>query len=293
MLSALFVACSSASADKQATSGTIVADSASVELPLPVVPTSLTDPADRAAFVMAHFWDSLDFNDTVRCLNDDFVEQNFSNFASLFSIADRPALEQAVSCLMSRAAKQPRVYKKFVDTARKYLYDPNSPMLNEDYYAAFVDCVLSQDVCDEADRVRLTAERGWINQNRVGSIATDFKYRTPAGKVTTLLQTPINEQLLLVLYDPTCDNCHAIIDEMKQNVPINAALADGTLQILAINMLIDEKPSQLPDTWLQGTDLSNIQDRDLYVIRATPSLYIIDSDHRIVAKDISPSQILQ
>lgn len=292
MLGALFVACTSASADKHVANGTFVGDSTALELPLPTVPNDLTEPGERAAYVMFHFWDELDFSDTTRCLNKDFVEQNFSNFVSLFPIADVQAQKRAVSHLMARAAVQSQVYDLLVETARKYLYDPNSPMLNEEYYAIFVESALSGKVCTEAQRIRLSAERGWIGQNRVGTPATDFEYMTNKGKVTSLRETEIAHELLLVLYDPTCDNCHKIIDGLKDNAGINDAIAEGSLQVLAINLLCDESPSELPDTWMQGTDISGIQDRDLYIIRATPSLYLLDSEHRVVAKDIAPAQIL-
>ena len=53
-------------------------------LSLPDVPPSLTAPEERAAYIIAHFWDGMDFGDTLRCRDRAFMEQNFVNYLSLF-----------------------------------------------------------------------------------------------------------------------------------------------------------------------------------------------------------------
>lgn len=291
----LFVACSS-HGEQNATSASTPADSSvtvdSLSMPLPIVPASLREPAERAAYIMNHFWDTLQFTDTVRSLNNDFVEQNFSNFISLFPLASVDDQAAAVHVLLTRAAANADAYKLMLETARKYLYDPNSPMYNEDQYSVFVNTALASKATALAERERMATEREWIAKNRVGTTATNFRYRTLSGEVTTLLQTPVSGQMLLVLYDPTCESCHEILKQISENKAINQAIAAGELTLLAINLLADTPPSDLPKTWLTGTDLSNIQDDELYVIRATPSLYILDTSHTIIAKDIQPSAIL-
>jgi hypothetical protein len=264
-----------------------------LELPLPKVPKDITDPQKRAAYVMQHFWDSLDFADTTKSLNKDIIEQNFSNFITLFPVASEAAQHSAVSQLLKHAAANTDAYNLMLSTANKYLYEPDSPMFNEDFYAIFIECVLSDKIVDQAERQRMTTRQKWIAKNRPGTTATNFKYRTASGKTTTLLQTPVSGEMLMILYDPTCDHCREILKSIADNAGINQSIADGTLTVLAINLVPNEKPYPAPEHWINGTDLSSIEDNDLYIIRATPTLFVLDAAHNVIAKDVQPSAILR
>ena len=102
------------------------------ELPLPDVPATLREPAERAAFIIGHFWDAMDFGDTLRSRDAAFMEQNFSNFISVFPYAAAEAQRAAVGSLLRRAEADSDAYVLLADIAEKYLYEPNSPMLAED-----------------------------------------------------------------------------------------------------------------------------------------------------------------
>lgn len=288
---ALLVACTPTSSDKQAAATAFSESDNSVELPLPIVPADITDKSERAAYLLSHFWDAMDFTDTTRCLKSDFVEQNFSNFISLFQLADVAAQKCAVSTLMNNAAVNPQAYDMMIRTARKYLYEPDSPMLNEPYYEIFVDEALYNPVTFEAQRMRLKTEKSWLDKNTPGSKATDFVYRASDGSVTSLLKTSIDNQLILVFFDPTCDHCHEVISMLGANTILNQNIADGKVRVLAINVVPEETPKDIPDNWQVGTDLSGIERKDLYIIRATPSIYILNSAHTILAKDIPPQSL--
>ena len=75
------------------------------ELPLPSVPETLREPAERADFVVAHFWDGMDFTDRRRALDSAFVEQNFANFASVLPYATATGREDGVALLLDAALK--------------------------------------------------------------------------------------------------------------------------------------------------------------------------------------------
>jgi hypothetical protein len=286
---ALCLACSHSANKAAAVAAHAEADSVRLELPLPVVPSSITSSQERAAYILQHFWDSLDFADTVRSLQNDLIEQNFSNFAALLPLADADAQSAAVSRLLARAAAEPKALKLMITTARKYLYDPNSPMFSEQSYAVFVESALSRHDVDSAEQQRLSTERRWIAKNRPGTLATDIKYRTADGTVTTLHKTPVHGEMLLILYDPTCDHCQEILKSYADDSEISRGIADGELTVLAINLVPDEKPYNVPAAWISGTDLSAVEDNDLYIIRATPTIFLLDDAHKVLVKDLQPT----
>lgn len=294
MLNMLLVACSFGTG--QATSTTHSADNGdSVEMGLPTVPDGLTGPEERAGYVMLHFWDKLEPTDTVKSLNEDFVEQNFANFVSLFPIGSEDARKAGIEALMTRMRACPAAYNMMVKTARKYLYDPNSPMYNEGYYETFLQVVEGDETLSTEEYARVATELVWVGKNREGTIASDFRYKRSDGKMMTLLTTPVKRWMVLVLYDPECDTCHEIVGELGKNEKLNELISSGEMEVLAINFIGERKNGivEIPSNWMNGLDMSGIEDNEIYVVRATPALYVLDGEHRVMVKDCQPETLLQ
>jgi thioredoxin-related protein len=275
-----------------------VVQDGSLELPLPQVPTTLTEPKERAANVLYHFWDALDFRDTVRSHNDDLLEQNFANYLTLFPVADTADVILAINRFTAAAKADTAAYRKVRKVAYKYLYDPNSPMLNEDYYALFVRKFLQDASLDLATSERYKFDLRCIAQNRCDSPATDFSYVDRNGHKNTLRNTRYTGKLLLLFYDPECDECKQFLSEFSQNETLNQWIAEQRVTVLAVCTEGEKSAWQqhlvgMPDNWTVAYDESGINDKSLYILRAMPTLYILDADHRIVGKDVPAQQLLQ
>ena len=122
------------------------------ELPLPEVPALLTAPEERAAYVLEHFWDGMDFRDTLRSRDRLFMEQCFVNFLSLFPHALPQSLPSPVGRLLQRAAVDSVAFRLVNSLAEHYLDDPNSHMRNEEHYILFLEALLSLPGLPEAER---------------------------------------------------------------------------------------------------------------------------------------------
>lgn len=141
------------------------------ELPLPEVPALLTAPEERAAYVLEHFWDGMDFRDTLRSRDRLFMEQCFVNFLSLFPHALPQSLPSPVGRLLQRAAVDSVAFRLVNSLAEHYLDDPNSPMRNEEHYILFLEALLSLPGLPEAERIRPAYRLETTRKNRPGTIA--------------------------------------------------------------------------------------------------------------------------
>ncbi len=264
------------------------------QLPLPSVPTQLREPRQRAAYIVEHFWDAMDFADTVRSHNADFMEQNFSNYLSLFPLVDSTTLHGAVADLMRRAAAESGARRLTAEMADKYLYDPNSPMQNEDFYRLFLDVFLHDATLDEATRSRYAYQLTCIDKNRCGSAAADFAYTDRRGRRHTLYGTAA-PRLLLLFFDPDCENCQKTLAHLRHDATLQHLIDEGRAAVLAIYAEGDDEAWQrakddIPATWMLGRDASHIEDKELYILRALPALYVLDSEKRVVVKDGSSNE---
>jgi hypothetical protein len=278
------------------TTTTAATDAATTEtLPLPNVPVTLTDPEARAAYIADHFWDALSFADTLRSHSRDFMETNFANYASVLPYVPREQLTGIAERLVARAEADSAACELLGDIADKYLYDPNSPMLNEQLYAPFLPPLIASSSIDATKKLRLLKQQEAIALNAPGTIANDFSYEGRDGSRTTLRRTKVEVNLLLLFFDPSCEHCREIMASLKSNDALASLVAQGRLSILAVyaDGDLDDWPearASIPQNWSVGLDLTGVQDKGLYVLRAMPAVYLLDADKRVVLKDVHPEQ---
>lgn len=289
----IIAGCSGASDSK-----TSDADSLAVEeLPFPDLPDSIKEPNERANYVVERFWNGMDFADTLRSLNRAFVEQNFSNFISFCPYADKDVMQSSVAKLLKDAEKMPRAYDLLMEVAEKYLYDPESPMLSEELYEVFLQESLKNPDLNAASRFRQQKQMEEVMKNRRGTIAADFEFVTREGSRRSLSSVKSKDKILLIFYDPDCDHCKQVISALRSDEKINNLLNSGDLTILAVysgseKEMWKQGSSQLPQNWIVGYEPGTIEEQDLYVLRASPTMYLLDSGRKVLAKDIPLSALL-
>lgn len=266
-------------------------ETADGQLPLPAVPDSLTTPEQRAAFVSAHFWDAMDWQDHSLSLDTAFMEQNFANYLSILPYADEKARRRSVASLMQSAAADREAHAFLAWVAEHYLADPNSPMRSEDIYMVFLDEFAKSPIFDEAKKTRYRYQMERAMKNRPGSPAADFAMADRDGRRLTLLKAAAETEGTLVLfYDPECEHCKEILGEIaKWRFP------DG-IQVLAIDVTEDaarfeRTKGNYPREWRVAFATDPIEDDDLYVFPALPSIYLLDGEGRVILKDAPVSAI--
>lgn len=258
-------------------------------VPMPQVPDSLKDAVSRAAWLAIHFWDLMDFRDHTRSLDTAFMEQSFANYASVLELTDTLTRRKAVETLLRRSATDGKVYSFLNDIAYRYLFDPESPVYSEFSYLPFAEYRLAHG---EGEPERLRDAIITIRKNQPGSKVPDFSFRNFAGGVSNLLRPGSDAEIMLIFYEPDCERCHSTIDFLRRNGEIADRVSTGNLRIVMIYEGEDiekwEKHARtLPPEWEAGIDEEGIIDaRKLFIIRATPTIYMLKPDGTVTAKDL-------
>ena len=281
-------------------------------LPFPssVPPGMMTDPQDRSEYLASHYWDGI--TDPSRTFPSDSilvsgvrrtdVEQKFADWTSILDMVPLKNAATAVSRLYDRALacerKNPssNVFETFCDLTYKYLYDPNSPMRNEDIYYHFVKRLASYEGISLEMRDKYAYDAKMCSLNKVGTVAADFRFADKNGKIRTLhsIEAPVT---LLFFSNPGCTMCYDIIQTLSGSEAISERIAAGQLAVL--NIYIDEDLEGwrsympiYPENWYNGFDPDLvIRTENLYNVRAIPSLYLLDENKKVLFKDV-PEQTL-
>ena len=236
--------------------------SARREFPAVEVPSMYTDRQERAAFAAGHFWDR--FTDTTNVYACDSatvngvpmeaVESQMGLFASLLGELPADAGARSVGRLYDRVdafeRKYPdsNVFEELGRLTRHYLYDPNSPVRNEDLYFYFVDRLGKSDLIDNGYRMGYEWDARMCSLNRVGTAAADFSFTDARGRVRTLYGVKA-EYTVLIFGNPGCQACQEIMEDMESTPEVSALIASGRLQVVDvyIDQEIDDWRAHIPD----------------------------------------------
>ena len=265
---------------------------------LPSIPTGLTAPADRATFLLLHFWDNMDFDTDSALTAPHAFEQNFADFMSVFPIVSDSVAALAVENLLQKASANKEAYQTVSRTAEKYLYEPESPVYNEEYYRLFLLSIEASPVLTDAEKSRVAYQLETVNKNRAGSKASNFSFTLPDGTLSELYASDRTPFTLLMFIDPDCDHCRHTVERIKKSTLIDKLIAGGELQIIAVYSG-DERglwqryvESALPPHWTAGYDPGTVIENDIYAMPAFPTVYLLDSNLNVAAKNISFSDEL-
>ncbi len=264
---------------------------------LPQVPDVLTNPEDRLDYVVTHYWDRFDFRDTAYIHLPDVTEQALVNYLDLLTRVQPAQADSAFAGMLRSAQAEPVMYHYMAENIRRYLYDPNSPMRNEDLYASAARYLAQHPEADFAAQSRAVHDLKLVGMNRAGSPATNFNYTLRNGRRGSLATLQTSVPVLLVFYNPDCESCVETIGQMSQSTALADAVANGRLTVLAVYTegdadIWNSHAGQLPKGWIDAQDPSHvILDQELYDLTAMPTLYLLDARKRVVVKDASPEQV--
>lgn len=265
---------------------------------LPVIPALLNTPESRADYLVRHYWENVDFADTTYLDHREVMEQAWVDYIDIMKLVPEETAISAIKQMYKDAGKKKKVFFYFTDLAEKYLYDPNSPMRNEELYIPVLDAMLESAVLDDTEKILPKGRRDLAEQNRLGRQAEDFTYTLVSGKSGTLYGVKADYTLLFI-NNPGCHACEEGIKELKQAPAINKEFEAGNLKILSVYPDEDKEEwerhlSDFPKEWINGYDKKlMIKEKNLYDLKAIPTLYLLDKNKKVLLKDAVVGQIEQ
>ena len=266
------------------------------EFSLPIIPMSITDPQARANYLAENYWNNFDFNDTSLISKPEIAEQAFVNYIDMLPHTAFPVMVSSINKTLEQSLKNEQMFTYFTDLFEKYLYDPNSPMRNEEVYIVALDYIVASPKVNETNKIRPRFQLEHLNKNRPGQIATDFTYILANGKREKMHDIK-SDYLVIFFNNPGCPACKQIQFGFEQSPVILRMQEMGKLKVLA--MYIDKDidawkqyHSAIPAQWINGyDDTFVINDEKIYDLRAIPNLYLLDKDKRVILKDAPPEHL--
>jgi len=280
-----------------------------VNFPFVEVPSLLDEPSEALSYSVEHFWDKFfslkGVTDTSAILGVGKVEveQTLGVFLQMCSGCSKAQAQKGIGRMFAkleecqRADTSSHVYLLMTEMVSKYLYDPNSPLRDEDLYLPFVRGMAASEFTPEAVRPGYVFEERMCSLNTFGGPAADFTFRDASGRSGSLYGIKA-DYTLLFFSNPGCTACKEIIDALVSRPYLDDIISSGRLAVASIYIDEDlvkwrEYVPLYPGNWIVGYDNRNIIRQDaIYNVRAIPSLYLLDAQKKVILKDATTEKVI-
>jgi hypothetical protein len=258
---------------------------------MPAIPDQLTEPAERAAYLVMHYWDRYDFRDTSFLMKDDLLERSFVDYADLLSLVSEDVRERSAGALMKKTEDK-KLFLFISKLSERYLYEPDSPVYDEEKYIPFLQHELASPLLNSAEKIRPAFLLEQTLKNRTGQAANDFTYTLINGQTGTL-HAAGTDYTLLYFHDPECEDCRMMTGTLAASPVINKLIGENRLTVLAVypddgTESWKEHAPAVPDSWIYACDAGQQIDREgAYNIKRFPSIYLLDREKKVLLKDTS------
>lgn len=248
------------------------------------------------------YWDAYDFTDTMRLAHPEQAEQTFVDFLATLPRQPYEDACTGLRILVEKSRVDSTVHAWFLEKLEHYLYDPNSPYHNGEYYIPVLEAVATGRQEDKTVQARALFRLEMLRKNRPGMIAGNIHFQLPDQRESTLYDVD-SPYTLVLFYDPDCETCHQTLEELGYSELLRTATQNDNrhkARLKVVSLCVQGTKNAwrktlgiLPENWINGYDATEtVLKNKLYDLRAFPSLYLLGNDKTVILKDDSPENVL-
>lgn len=247
-------------------------------------------------FLKSHFFDHIDFNDTV-LLQSSLLNSKVISYLSLYQNGDvdRETFENnllmGVDSLLSKASVNQAMYEYMVGFLIKGFeaigFEKGlEHIANHNQLDKF--CVNTKRLLELQNKVEM------INSLALGKTAPDFITTDINGSIINLGNID-SDKIVLFFWASWCPHCKELIPELNE---IYKADSNKNIQVIGISIdtNIDDLKQAINDNDILWPNIADLKGWDgeivtQYGIAATPSIFILDKEKTILAKPTNKAQL--
>ncbi len=263
----------------------------------PFIPAGL-NKEDRITLLKQHYFDRIDFSDTALLRSMVFVNKAIA-YLSLYSNSRMPQKQleaefiKAVNVILGAASVNPLIYKFWLD----YLVGGFDKYHFDEVITYIADNFQDPSSCEDQERKSsLQKKLDTFKKIALGKIAPDMEVPDVKGKPVKL--SAINSEFtLVVFYASTCPHCVTMTPRLKELYDTQKPKQFEVMSV-SIDTSRTEWTKFLKEQkldWINVSDLKGFAGKsaDDFNIYATPTMFLLDREKKILSKPISLMELEQ
>lgn len=246
-----------------------------------------------------HYWDNFDFKDD-RLINAPIFDGRLTEYFTKLVIPIPDSMNKESDEFLKRIPKDSELFKyslyflaKNAESSQVMGMDEVFVYLVENYYMkGYAWWLDSASLAKYEDRARKIAP------NVLGNKAPDLELQDIWQLQNMKLSDVKADYTVLVFWSPSCGHC-------KTEIPLLDSVYNAQLKDMGVEFYSVPTEGDIKDIrdmvkkfgiqdWVNAVDITNKKAyKDLYDVYATPKIYLLDKDKKIVGKGIDHKNIIE
>lgn len=268
-------------------------------------PVTKADSVKNYDYYKSHYWDGISFMDSRVIRTPFFLPKLEKYYREVLTPASDTIIKESDYMLLL-ARSDTGMYQFLLNWLTDEYINPKY-MGQDAVFVHLFDKYHSKGVStwlSEKQHTTISNRAYMLMSNLIGEKAADLNLIDSNGKATSLYGTPA-KYTIVVFWDPTCGHC-------REEVPRLDSFYQHKWKQNGVKMFGVLTENETPK-WLEfiheknlkgwthvyqteksrNTEIENNKPgfRQLYDVTQTPTVYLLDSDKRIIAKKLSPQQV--
>jgi peroxiredoxin len=257
-------------------------------------------------YVKDHFWDDVIFNDD-RLLRTPFFESKLDDYYKYYVSPEPDSIIAEVKYMLLSARTGKEIYPYLLTKFTNKYINPEYMGQDKVFVYIFENFYAKGDtsILNAASRKTITERAYSLMANQLGLAAPVLNLTDTTGKNIALysVAAPFT---IVAFYDPNCGHCKEEIPRLDSMYA--AKWKSKGVAVYSVNIYENEIPAwkkfiaekNLSKTWVHVFQTKEAKEaeakagipnyRQLYDISKTPTIYLLDKDKRIIAKQLSLEQ---
>lgn len=257
----------------------------------PQAPESLTTLSQRANFVVEHFWDRCNLKSAFS--SRDKMAKAFRDYVTYMQFASKDTTIMSINKLIKEVQKKPQNMLTLAQIAEETLYGDSALFWSDELYLQFTNTIIKTKKISKADKARYEHHTKILTNSLTNSILPNFEYETPNGEKQQFdsIKAPA---IILFFNDIDCTDCQLAKVRLATDINLNKLIDLGVIKIVSIypgeaNEEWKIEANNYPKNWIVGA-CNDIY--DMFDMRVIPTIYQLDENHKIIAKNLNVDGIL-
>ncbi|MEJ0032285.1 MAG: redoxin domain-containing protein [Bacteroidota bacterium] len=265
----------------------------------PKRPDGTIDSTWQFKYYREHYWDNFDLADDalIRLPRPVYSEKVKDYFDRLF-LQQSDTITREIVRLTGKIKKNPEAYKYFVWLCLNHYYAPKIMGLDQVYVNLYDKFIATgemdywlpkkskQDIKDYVDKLRVSM---------IGGNAANLIMQDKDLKAKSMYDFK-NKYTVLYIFNPDCGHCREEMPKLVEFYNKSKAKYDFEVYAVSIDTSIAKMKKfmqefKVPFTTVNGPRTYVGHWSKFYYAETTPSMYVIDTKHKIIAKKLPIEQL--
>lgn len=257
----------------------------------PEIPDRLTKPELRADYMVLHLWDKCNLEKETITDFDAFHEA-FTDYLSFFVIANKDEVEKSIKQFVRRIAKNEGNLRLLLTVLNEEVLSPYGNYVSDEVYSMFAMNLADEKKVDKELRRVMEYNVEIINANAVGAVFPDLPVAIVGAGETSIHQLA-SELTVVVVNTESASDTSIFKLRLGTDIATNALIGAGLVTVVSVY----DKDSAAAESQIasetKGWAVAKVEKPgDRFDMRVTPTVYLLDRDHKIVKKYVQIDEVL-